>query len=75
MMWDPDHGFSTIQRSHDEKMLASINRIISGPSANHHFSAASFYMKPEKTLSRQAGLIWLLQKPQCLLDVENEISN
>jgi predicted Zn-dependent protease len=36
----------------DEKMLASINRIITGPSATDYFSAASFYMETGKDIKQ-----------------------
>jgi hypothetical protein len=57
------------------KVLASINCIISGPSANHHFSAASFYMETGKDIKQASRVDMAAAKAPLPLDVENEISN
>jgi hypothetical protein len=52
MMWDQTMVSLPFNVPTDEKMLASINRIITGPSATDYFSAASFYMETGKDIKQ-----------------------
>ena len=52
LMWDKTMVSVPFNVPTDEKMLASINRIISGPTAADYFSAASFYMETGKDIKQ-----------------------
>ncbi|BAO56654.1 DUF2911 domain-containing protein [Nonlabens marinus] len=52
MMWDKTMVSVPFNVPTDEKMLASINRIISGPTAADYFSAASFYLETGKDIKQ-----------------------
>lgn len=52
IMWDDTMVSVPFMVPTDEKMLASINRIIAGPTGTDYFSAASFYMETGKDIKQ-----------------------
>ncbi|WP_194850605.1 DUF2911 domain-containing protein [Nonlabens antarcticus] len=52
IMWDQTMVSVPFTVPTDQKMLASINRIIAGPTGTDYFSAASFYMETGKDINQ-----------------------